>query len=158
MRHGLPWSADRLPLVRLEKTMPLPKHLDIDLVDDDDGGIMNKPTSVMSDVRRELRSLIRNRGGRARRPGAPPEVRSKLSVGEERHLGSKPVRRKKMKIPVNLLSWADDFNRKLCRLEGEVRFSGFSFKFTEEGKGRSPEQDDPDKFKRYVTITELPND
>ena len=64
------------PSCGLEKTMPLPKHLDIDLIDDDEGGIINKPTSVMSDVRRELRSLIRNRGGRA----AVQEIRQKYGL------------------------------------------------------------------------------
>ena len=56
--------------------MPVPQHLDIDLIEDDEGGILNKPTSVMSDVRRELRSLIRNRGGRA----AVQEIRQKYGL------------------------------------------------------------------------------
>ena len=60
-----PGRLTACPSCGQEKTVPLPKHLDIDLIDDDEGGIINKPTSAMSDVRRELRSLIRNRGGRA---------------------------------------------------------------------------------------------
>ena len=71
-----PSQLTACPSCGLEKTLPIPKHLDIDLIEDDEGGILNKPTSVMSDVRRELRSLIRNRGGRA----AVQEIRQKYGL------------------------------------------------------------------------------
>ena len=71
-----PGRLTACPSCGQEKTMPLPKHLDIDLIDDDEGGILRKPTNVMSDVRRELRSLIRNRGGRA----AVQEIRQKYGL------------------------------------------------------------------------------
>ena len=47
-----------------EKVLDVPRHLDMDLIGDTDGGIIQKPINTMSKVRQELRAVIRNGAGR----------------------------------------------------------------------------------------------
>ena len=56
--------AGACPSCGHEKVLDVPKHLDMDLIGDADGGIIQKPVSVMSKVRQELRTVIRNGAGR----------------------------------------------------------------------------------------------
>ena len=68
-----PSTAGACPSCGHEKVLDVPKHLDMDLIGDADGGIIQKPVSTMSKVRQELRAVIRNGAGRA----AIQEIRRK---------------------------------------------------------------------------------
>ena len=65
--------AGACPSCGHEKVLDVPKHLDMDLIGDADGGIIQKPVSTMSKVRQELRTVIRNGAGRT----AIQEIRRK---------------------------------------------------------------------------------
>ena len=60
-----PATSGACPSCGHEKVLDVPKHLDMDLIGDELGGIVAKPTTVMSGVRTEMRALIRNGGDRA---------------------------------------------------------------------------------------------
>ena len=53
------------PACGREKVLPTPEHLDVDLLDDDEGSMDPKPRGMMSNVRKDLRDVIRNGRGRA---------------------------------------------------------------------------------------------
>ena len=58
-----PSSRVSCPSCGQEKVLETPKHLDVELLDDDSGD--HNPKSSMSDVRKDLRAVIRLRRGRA---------------------------------------------------------------------------------------------
>ena len=60
-----------------------------------------------------------------------------------------------IRIKSNMVSWLNEFNQMLVksRNEAEVVFHGMRFTFTEESA--DPRRDDPNMFKRFVTITDV---